>query len=84
MDGTNGMKSLAEAQRLRAALRGQRTVAAEGDAPAALPIEPGALPVVFAMTPARILLLGMFSFSLVWLAAIFGVIQLFDQFIDVL
>ena len=34
------------------------------------------------MSLGRVVLLGMFSFSLVWIAALFGVLQFFDQFID--
>jgi putative membrane protein len=74
--------SLAEAQRLRAALRGQRVAASVETGEVAAPVEPHALPVVFAMSPGRVLLLGLFSFSLVWLAALFGAIQFLDQFID--
>ena len=76
--------SLAEAQRLRAALRGYRTpmAASESDD---IPIEAAdaaALPVIFRMPLSRVLLLGAFSFSLVWIAALFGMLQFFDQFID--
>jgi putative membrane protein len=73
--------SLAEAERLRAALRGHRKGRGSADE-AAAPAEPEALPVVFAMSPGRVLLLGLFSFSLVWLAALFGILQSLDQFVD--
>lgn len=72
--------SMAEAQRLRAALRGQYVAASASEA--APVAEPQALPVVFAMTPGRVVLLGLFSFSLVWLAALFGILQSLDQVID--
>ncbi|ODP39342.1 PH domain-containing protein [Sphingomonas turrisvirgatae] len=73
--------SLGEAARLRAALRG-RHVAAHQAGDEATVTGPHVLPVVFAMTPGRVLLLGLFSFSLVWLAALFGIIQSLDQFVD--
>ncbi len=76
--------SVAEAERLRAALRGQTSSStivssAEGHAESS---EASALPIIFQMSLARVVLLGMFSFSLVWIAALFGVLQFFDQFID--
>ncbi|PKP92139.1 MAG: hypothetical protein CVT77_09980 [Alphaproteobacteria bacterium HGW-Alphaproteobacteria-16] len=82
--------TLAEAERVRAALRGHRVrraqvvVDADGDV-AAMPEDDGdidALPVIFVMPLGRILLLGLFSFSLVWIAALFGLLQFFDQFLD--
>lgn len=69
--------TLSEAARLRGALRGGTTRRAvvgldTGDAgPAA--DEPMAT--VFAMPVGRVLLLGLFSFSLVWIAALAGAIQ---------
>jgi putative membrane protein len=75
--------SLAEAERLRAALRGHYGAAASAaETEAGVPAEPPALVIVFAMSPGRVLLLGLFSFSLVWLAALFGIIQSLDQFLD--
>jgi putative membrane protein len=44
--------------------------------------ETARFPVIFAMPVGRVILLGMFSFSLVWIAALFGVLQFFDQFVD--
>lgn len=76
--------SVAEAERLRAALRGRTSAhdmfsVAEGntDTP-----EPSALPIIFEMSLPRVMLLGLFSFSLVWIAALFGLLQFFDQFLD--
>ncbi len=72
--------SVAEAQRLRAALRGgvAPTVSAglegEGETVAA-----PAMKVIFSMSPGRVVLLGMFSFSLVWIAALAGIIQFFGD-----
>lgn len=68
--------SLAEAARLRGALRGAPARPMVGldageDAP---PVE-DVLSDVFAMSPGRVLLLGLFSFSLVWIAALATGIQ---------
>lgn len=76
--------SVAEAERLRAALRGGAAGAAlvsgaEGEVDTS---EPAELPVIFRMSPGRVVLLGVFSFSLVWIAALFGLLQFFDQFLD--
>lgn len=81
-EGVLDSVSLAEAERLRATLRGGpvRTAApSDADAPEATE----AAPVVFAMSLPRVLLLGLFSFSLVWLAALFGVLQFAGDFIDI-
>jgi putative membrane protein len=76
--------SLAEAERLRAALRGHHapTVPLESGDIGVAAADAAALPVIFRMSLPRVLLLGIFSFSLVWIAALFGVLQFFDQFID--
>lgn len=68
--------SLSEAARLRGALRGAPARPMVGldtgeDAP---PVE-DTLTDVFAMSPGRVLLLGLFSFSLVWIAALATGIQ---------
>jgi putative membrane protein len=70
--------SLSEAHRLRRVLRGIRTggaVVASGSREG----EEDAEPVLFRMGLARLLYSGLFSFSLVWIAAIFGVLQYLDQ-----
>lgn len=69
--------SLAEAARLRRTLRGETTASPVDDQVAS---EPEAL---FAMGFGRLLLAGMFNFSLVWLAAIFGLFQYFDGWLDI-
>jgi putative membrane protein len=76
--------SIAEAERVRAALRGLTknsdmfsSPEENGDS-----AESAILPIIFKMPIGRVVLLGMFSFSLVWIAALFGVLQFFDQFID--
>jgi len=76
--------SMAEAERLRAALRGHTQsvgifASPEGNVDS---LESSILPVIFEMPLGRVILLGMFSFSLVWIAALFGVLQFFDQFLD--
>lgn len=71
--------SMAEAQRLRATLRGERVtrMAMEGAEP-----EPvAAAEPIFAMSFGRVLFSGLFNFSLVWLAALFGALQYLDDFL---
>lgn len=70
--------ALAEAHRLRAALRGVHRPASILDEPAEPEPE-----LVFAMGPGRLLLYGLFNFSLVWLAAIFGVLQTASELFDI-
>lgn len=67
--------TLAEAQRLRLALRRLPTAAREVD-------DAEAGRIVFAMSAARVLLYGLFNFSLVWIAGIFAMLQAIDQTID--
>ena len=69
--------TLAEAARLRGALRGapvKRAVVGLDSGEDAPPVE-DTLTDVFAMAPGRVLLLGLFSFSLVWIAALATAIQ---------
>ncbi|MDG5489729.1 PH domain-containing protein [Sphingomonas sp. BGYR3] len=82
-EGVLDSVSLDEAARLRALLRRGPSVAdrsiADGDA------EPADLPdsaPVFAMSLRRVLTLGLFRFSLVWIAAIFAGLQFLDNFVD--
>jgi putative membrane protein len=65
--------SLAEAQRLRETVRASR---AEGAA--AAPAAPDAPSLLFAMDVPRLLLFGVFSFSLVYIAGLFALLQTFD------
>jgi putative membrane protein len=70
--------SLAEAHRLRETVRGRRA----GAAPAAA--EPAAIAeeqVLFAMNVPRVLLFGVFNFSLVYIAGLFALLQTFDRFL---
>ena len=65
--------SLAEAGRLRAVLRGGDASSAEPDAP------PPARTTIFAMDTRRVLTMGLFGFSLVWVGVLFaGLNQLGD------
>lgn len=68
--------SLAEAARLRGALRGgpARPMVGLDSGEEAAPVE-DVLTEVFAMAPGRVLLLGLFSFSLVWIAALATAVQ---------
>ena len=68
--------ALTDAVALRDEIRARRGVAI---APAAQ--EPVAEPPVFRMTPMRILQAGLFNFSLIWLAVIFGATQYFGQWL---
>ncbi len=70
--------SLAEADRLRETVRAGRAgdVLAnkqEAEEPASRPL--------FAMDPPRLLLFGMFNFSLVYIAGLFALLQTFDRFL---
>ncbi|HYW17626.1 MAG TPA: PH domain-containing protein [Allosphingosinicella sp.] len=71
--------SLAEADRLRHAVRARRP----GSAPVESPSEvEGPVPeILFAMTPPRLLLFGLFNFSLVYIAGLFALLQTFDRFL---
>jgi putative membrane protein len=71
--------SLAEAHRLRETVRAHHAF----EAPAAS-AEAATAPVpriLFAMDPPRLLLFGLFNFSLVYLAGVFALLQTFDQFL---
>lgn len=71
-EGTIDSVSLAEAQRLRDLLRTAEAEAAE------VPAEH----VLFVMEPGRVILMGLFRFSLVWIAGIYAALQAVDGFID--
>jgi len=81
-EGVLDSVSVAEAQRLRRRLRGGPAAAARDASPA---VEagsetvkaPDAVP-VFAMSGRRVLLWGLFNFSLVWIAVGFGALQYLD------
>lgn len=78
-EGTLDSVSLPEARRLRNLLRdaggGAGVVTGEVDAP--VPER-----VLFAMSPRRVITLGLFRFSFVWLAGIYAVLQALDGVID--
>ncbi|MEO7178102.1 MAG: PH domain-containing protein, partial [Allosphingosinicella sp.] len=71
--------SLAEANRLREAVRAGRgaAVASSSEAWAEEP----AAQILFAMDPPRLLLSGLFNFSLVYIAGLFAILQTFDRFL---
>lgn len=69
--------TLREAHRLRLALR-RAPVAASGEAP----VEADVGQRLFAMSLGRVLLYGLFNFSLVWLAAIFAGLQAIDGVVE--
>lgn len=72
--------SVAEAARLRDAVRARATIAeASPDTPAPA-IETA--PVLFAMAVPRVLGWGLFNFSLVWLAVLFGGLQYLDDWFE--
>lgn len=72
-EGVIDSVSLAEATRLRGLLRtGEAGAAAEAPAER----------VLFAMEPGRVLLMGLFRFSLVWIAGIYAALQGLDGFVD--
>lgn len=62
---------LSEARRLRGLLQGVAVAPADDHAAEDTPL--------FAMGFGRVLLLGLFNFSLLWLAALFGIVQKFDD-----
>jgi putative membrane protein len=72
--------SLAEAHRLRETVRGWRI----GTAPAAAAAEAAEVAegrLLFAMDVPRVLLFGVFNFSLVYIAGLFALLQTFDRFL---
>ena len=71
--------SLAEAHRLRETVRAWRTDGVP--AAAAEAAEISASQILFAMDVPRVLLLGLFSFSLVYIAGLFALLQTFDRFL---
>ena len=79
-EGALDSVSLAEAHRLRGVIRQRAAVAhvTEADVVDAAPVE-GA--VQFAMPFPRVLLWGLFNFSLVWLAVIFGALQYVEDWL---
>lgn len=72
--------TVAEADRLRAAVRAGkgRAVAVEAD-PAAEPAPDAAGNLLFVMSPGRVLTHGLFNFSLVYIAGLFALLQTFQN-----
>ncbi|HEX8556028.1 MAG TPA: PH domain-containing protein [Sphingomonas sp.] len=84
-EGALDSVALAEAERLRDVLRRRRTavdprpVATAAGLPSAKPVRsPPDVP-IFAMDTRRVLLSGLFNFSLVWIAVGFGALQYVDR-----
>ncbi len=71
--------SLAEAHRLREIVRARRS----GAAAASDPDEAGqpAPSAIFSIAPPRLVLFGLFNFSLVYIAGVFALLQTFDRFL---
>ncbi|MGA9581872.1 MAG: PH domain-containing protein [Allosphingosinicella sp.] len=70
--------SLAEAQRLRETVRARQAGAATAsEREAEEPVQR----ILFAMDPPRLLLFGLFNFSLVYIAGLFAILQTFDRFL---
>lgn len=72
--------SLAEANRLREAVRAGRAGAVPV-ASAEEAVEAPAPQMLFAMDPPRLILFGLFNFSLVYIAGLFAILQTFDGFL---
>ncbi len=77
-EGVLDSVTLSEADRLRGAIRAGKTGAAPVEGDAAVPAEGRP---IYAMRPARVLLSGLFNFSLVYLAGIFALLQAFEPWI---
>ncbi len=73
--------SLAEACRLRDLLRGLNRPCDEPEVSTSLSLAATG-PMLFRLTSRRLLYFGLFNFSLLWIAAIFGVGQYFGQALD--
>ncbi|HEX8063064.1 MAG TPA: PH domain-containing protein [Allosphingosinicella sp.] len=71
--------SLAEAGRLREVVRASR--AGAGPASSAQAAQAPSAQILFAMDPPRLLLFGLFNFSLVYIAGLFALLQTFDRFL---
>jgi putative membrane protein len=71
--------SIGEAHALREAVRAGRAGPAPAAEAAAEPLPAGRI--VFAMDLPRLLLFGLFSFSLVYIAGLFALLQTFDRFL---
>jgi putative membrane protein len=69
--------SLAEANRLREAVRAGRAGAVPSESEADGPAQQ----ILFAMEPPRLILFGLFNFSLVYIAGLFAILQTFDRFL---
>lgn len=82
-EGVLDSVSLTEAERLRETLRAHRDVVATDASAAAAAVVTTVERELFAMPLRRVLTMGAFRFSLVWVAAIFAGLQMVDGFIDI-
>jgi putative membrane protein len=76
-EGALDSVTIAEAERLRAAVRAGK--AAAGPVGSDEPMRPS--PPIFAMALSRVLLSGLFNFSLLWVAGIFALLQTFESWL---
>lgn len=81
-EGVLDSVSLAEADRLRVAIRAARAGVAEVTPESATPMVARKRDALFAMGLPRLLLLGLFNFSLIYLAAIVAVLDTLDNFLS--
>lgn len=78
-EGVLDSVSVNEAERLRSALRAARRPSLGTDQPSASPEAP--VEILFAMSTGRVLALGLFNFSMVYLASIFALLQTFGRWL---
>ena len=77
-EGVLDSVTLAEADRLRAAVRAGKTGGATIEAAEVAEAESR---LVYAMSPARVFVSGLFNFSLLWIAGLFALLQTFEPWI---
>jgi putative membrane protein len=78
-EGVLDSLTLAEADRLRGAIRIGRSGAPVDIEAGTTPAAPPPSRLLFAMPPGRVLLSGLFNFSLIWVAGLFGLLQTFNE-----
>lgn len=77
-EGVLDSVTLAEADRLRRAIRAGQTGRAED---ATVPASEPEARLILAMRPGRVFVSGLFNFSLIWVAGLFGLLQTFEPLI---
>lgn len=78
-EGVLDMIELAEAQRLRDHVRGANLIDRPIVQDEAAPVEEAPEPVIFAMSVGRVLYSGLFNFSLIFVAIVFGALQYLED-----